>query len=85
MYQERVQGEQTGMTTQETVRDESAEVSPTDALLAEMARAMQMTADRERERLAAAASTEMTAFVERVRTRGAAKAAQLRRLAEEDV
>lgn len=84
MYQERVETDQAGVTTEEAAPDER-DVAPTDAFLAEMARAMQLTADRERERLGAAATTEMTAFVERVRSRGAAEAAQLRRLAEEDV
>ena len=51
----------------------------------ELARAMQAAADRERQRIEATVDEEATAHVEKVRSRAAAEAGELKRLAEQDV
>lgn len=53
--------------------------------LAEIARAMQAAAERERERIAEVVASEAAEHVEKARTRAAAESEELRRLAEEDV
>jgi len=66
-------------------------VEPVDARLTvhsfrdELARAMQAAAERERERIEASVDEEATTHVQKVRTRAAAEADELKRLAEEDV
>jgi hypothetical protein len=59
------------------------EMTPT--FLAELARAMQLTADRERERIGAAVSEDAALNIERARARAVTETQELRRLAEEDV
>jgi hypothetical protein len=53
--------------------------------LAELAHAMQQTADRERERIGAAISEDAALNIERARARAVTETQELRRLAEEDV
>jgi hypothetical protein len=55
------------------------------AFLAELARAMQAAAERERERIAEFVADEAAENVEKTRTRAAAETEELRRMAEEDV
>jgi hypothetical protein len=56
-----------------------------ESLKAEIARAMQVAADRERERIDASMGDEETAQVEKIVTRAAAEAAELSKHADEDV
>jgi hypothetical protein len=56
-----------------------------ESLKAEIARAMQVAADRERERIDASVGEEETAQVEKIVTRAAAEAAELSRHADADV
>jgi len=56
-----------------------------ESLKAEIARAMQVAADRERERIDAGMTDEETAQVEKIVTRAAAEAAELSKHADEDV
>ena len=51
----------------------------------ELARAMQAAADRERQRIETSVDAEATAHVEKVHSRAAAEAGELKRLAEQDV
>jgi hypothetical protein len=51
----------------------------------ELARAMQAAAERERQRIAASVDEDATTHVQKVRTRAAAEAGELKRLAEDDV
>jgi hypothetical protein len=53
--------------------------------LDELAQAMQATAERERERMSAEVDVIADAHVEKVRTRGASEAEELRKLAEDDI
>jgi hypothetical protein len=62
-----------------------AGTGPVPTFLVEIARTMQATADRERERIAAAIADRLRAHVEMVRSRASAEAEELKRLAEEDV
>ena len=57
----------------------------TPNLLGELARAMLSAADHERERIASVVGDSGTSHIERIRSRAAAEADALRRLAEEDV
>jgi hypothetical protein len=57
----------------------------TPMFLAELAHAMQQTADRERERIGAAVSEDAALNIERARARAVTETQELRRLAEEDV
>ena len=56
-----------------------------ESLKAEIARAMQVAADRERQRIDASVGEEETAQVEKIVTRAAAEAAELSKHADEDV
>ncbi|MDP9481594.1 MAG: hypothetical protein M3P84_00035 [Chloroflexota bacterium] len=56
-----------------------------ESLKAEIARAMQVAADRERERIDASVGEEEAAQVEKIVTRAAAEAAELSKHADEDV
>ncbi len=56
-----------------------------ESLKAEIARAMQVAADRERQRIDATMGEEETAQVEKIVTRAAAEAAELSKHADEDV
>jgi hypothetical protein len=56
-----------------------------ESLKAEIARAMQVAADRERERIDATVGEEETAQVEKILSRAAAEAAELSKRADEDV
>ena len=56
-----------------------------ESLKAEIARAMQVAADRERERIDASVGEEESAQVEKIVTRAAAEAAELSKHADEDV
>lgn len=58
---------------------------PTRGFLAELAHAMRGAAERERERISAEVDTSAEAHVEKVRARAATEAAELRRLAEQDI
>lgn len=72
-----------------TTKDESVAAAGAGhvlpAFLAELARAMQAAAERERERIAEVVADEVAENVEKTRTRAAAETEELRRLAEEDV
>ncbi len=59
--------------------------TPLISLKSEMARAMQVVADKERERIDAGVGDEETAHVARIHVRAAAEATQLRKHADEDV
>lgn len=59
--------------------------SPLDSLKAEIARAMQNAAERERERIDAGFGEEETVQVEKIFTRAAAEAAELSKHADDDV
>lgn len=63
----------------------TAEAGPVPTFLHEIARTMQATADRERERIAANINDSLSAHVETVRFRASTEADELRRLAEADV
>jgi hypothetical protein len=62
-----------------------ADVGPVPTFLHEIARTMQATADRERERIAANITDSLGVQVEMVRSRASTEAEELRRLAEADV
>jgi hypothetical protein len=82
-----------GSTTEATAatdRPESAadSAAPRDQMhpfREELARAMQAAADRERLRIEASVDADANAHVQKVRTRAAAEAGELKRLAEDDV
>lgn len=79
-------GQATGpatMTEDEPVVASVGNVLP--SFLAELARAMQAAAERERERIAEVIANDAADNAERTRTRAAAESDELRRLAEEDV
>jgi hypothetical protein len=59
--------------------------TPLLSLKSEMARAMQVVADKERERIDAGVGDEETAQVDKIHVRAAAEATQLRKHADEDV
>jgi len=59
--------------------------TPLFSFKSEMARAMQVVADKERERIDAGVGDEETAQVDKIHVRAAAEAAQLRKHADEDV
>jgi len=59
--------------------------TPLFSFKSEMARAMQVVADKERERIDAGVGDEETAQVDKIHVRAAAEAAQLRQHADEDV
>jgi hypothetical protein len=59
--------------------------TPVQSFQAELARAMQAAAVRERQRIATTLADDATVQVEKVKTRAATETAELRRLAEEDV
>lgn len=58
---------------------------PTRGFLAELAHAMRGAAERERERISADVDSSAEAHVEKVRARAATEAAELRRLADQDI
>lgn len=58
---------------------------PARGFLAELAHAMRGAAERERERISGEVDASAEAHVEKVRARAATEAAELRRLAEEDI
>ncbi len=58
---------------------------PTRGFLTELAHAMRGAAERERERISAEVDAAAEAHVEKVRARAATEAAELRRLAEDDI
>jgi hypothetical protein len=58
---------------------------PTRGFLAELAQAMKGAAERERERISGEVDASAEAHVEKVRARAATEAAELRRLAEQDI
>jgi hypothetical protein len=60
-------------------------LTPLESFKSEIARAMQVAADLERERIEAGVAEEGTAQVEKVYTRAAAEAAELSKHADEDV
>jgi hypothetical protein len=78
-------GVDNGATTVETMpgSEHGSEMTPT--FLAELAHAMQLTAERERERIGAAVSEDAALNIERARARAVTETQELRRLAEEDV
>ena len=59
--------------------------TPLFSFKSEMARAMQVVADKERERIDAGVGDEETAQVDKIHVRAAAEASQLRKHADEDV
>jgi len=63
----------------------SGATTHTPSFLLELARAMQVAAGHEHERIAAAVAEDATAHVERTQVRAAAETEELRRLAAEDV
>ena len=65
--------------------DHSAASDPPFSLKSEMARVMQVVADKERERIGALVGDEETAQVDRIHARAAAEAAQLSKHADEEV
>ena len=73
----------TAMADESVARAGYANVLP--GFLAEIARAMQAAAERERARIAEVVAGEAAEHVEKARTRAAAESEELRRLAEEDV
>ena len=78
---------ETGATTA-TVDEQSAEAGMSGILpsfLAELARAMQGAAERERDRIVEVIADEAAQHAEKTRTRAAAESGELRRFAEEDV
>jgi hypothetical protein len=74
-------GVDNGATTVDSTQ--GREMTPT--FLAELAHAMQLTAERERERIGAAVSEDAALNIERARARAVTETQELRRLAEEDV
>jgi hypothetical protein len=74
-------GVDNGATTVDSTQ--GREMTPT--FLAELAHAMQVTAERERERIGAAVSEDAAVNIERARARAVTETQELRRLAEEDV
>lgn len=65
--------------------DDSAVSTPPFSLTSEMARVMQVVADKERERIGALVGDEETAQVDKIHARAAAEAAQLSKHADEEV
>jgi hypothetical protein len=59
--------------------------TPVSSLLSEIARAMQVAADQERERIDASVGEEQDAQVEKIHTRAAAESDELKRQADKDV
>jgi hypothetical protein len=77
-----------GDSAEQVVQDIPAIVrrpTPLFSFKSEMARAMQVVADKERERIDAGVGDEETAQVDKIHVRAAAEAAQLRKHADEDV
>ena len=66
-------------------RPDLPDVDLVPSFLHEIARTMQAAVDRERSRIAATTTNTLEAHVEKVRLRAATEAAELKRLAEEDV
>lgn len=64
---------------------DTTEAEPPRGFLAELTHAMRGAAQRERERITAEVNSATEAHVEKVRTRAATEAAELRRLAEDDI
>jgi hypothetical protein len=64
---------------------DTTETEPTRGFLAELTHAMRGAAQRERERVTAEVDSATEAHVEKVRARAATEAAELRRLAEDDI
>jgi hypothetical protein len=75
-------GDKTAYLTDETG---TADAGLVPTFLQEIARTMQATADRERERIAADIADRLRSLVETVRSRASTEAAELRRLAEADI
>jgi hypothetical protein len=70
---------------EETAPPVASRPTPVSSLLAEIARAMQVAADQERERIEASMGEEETAQIEKIHVRAAFESDELEKYAEEDV
>jgi hypothetical protein len=70
---------------EETTPASARRLTPVMSLLAEIARAMQVAADQERDRIAVSVSEDEATQIEKIRLRAAAEADELEKHAEEDV
>jgi hypothetical protein len=71
--------------TVEVIAEESPRPSPVQSFQAELAKAMQSAARRERDRITRSVTEEASAQVEKVKARAATETDELRRLADDDI